>query len=65
MGVGMSDRFVPFYVIVCGGRDFRDRNAMNVALDKIATECDSISALIHGNASGADTLRRRGRCRLP
>lgn len=49
-------RFEPFYVIVCGGRDFRDRNLLNATLDKIVAERWPIAEIIHGNARGADTL---------
>lgn len=42
-------------VIVCGGRDFDDRNAVFNALDK-AHGHKPISMVIHGGARGADTL---------
>lgn len=49
-------KFEPLYVIVCGGRDFRDCALLNDTLDKIAAQRGSIAKIIHGNASGADTL---------
>lgn len=43
------------WVLVCGGRDFGDRDAVFRALDKIHAETP-ISTLIHGDAMGADSL---------
>lgn len=42
-------------VLVCGGRSFDDRAALFTALDMIHDETP-ISLIIHGAASGADTL---------
>lgn len=42
-------------VIVCGGRDYADREQLNAILD-LAHEANPIVALIHGNARGADQL---------
>jgi hypothetical protein len=43
-------------VIVCGGRDYKDRTRLFETLDRIVTNRGHIDALIHGNAKGADTL---------
>lgn len=40
-------------LLVCGGRDFAESEAVERALDPIAGEIDIV---IHGNAPGADTL---------
>ncbi|MCX5569652.1 DUF2493 domain-containing protein [Kaistia nematophila] len=40
-------------VLVCGGRDFRDRAAMARALDPLRNK---MSALMSGGAPGADTM---------
>ena len=42
-------------VLVCGGRDYADARALNVALDAIHRE-KNITQLIHGAARGADSL---------
>lgn len=42
-------------VIVCGGRNYRDSEAVNSKLDQIHAE-RPIEAVIHGNANGADRL---------
>lgn len=42
-------------VLVCGGRDFDDRELVRVVLDRIHKETP-ITAIIHGAAPGADTL---------
>jgi predicted Rossmann-fold nucleotide-binding protein len=42
-------------VIVCGGRDFTDRKALETALDRLNLE-RGIACVISGAASGADTL---------
>ena len=42
-------------VIVCGGRNYTDRDAVFRALDKMHRGF-LIEAVIHGNASGADRL---------
>lgn len=42
-------------VLVCGGRDYRDKTSLYRELDNL--DCHrSIDAVIHGGASGADTL---------
>jgi hypothetical protein len=43
-------------VIVCGGRDYKDRTALFEALDRLVLDRGPIDAVIHGNAHGADTL---------
>jgi cysteine synthase len=43
-------------VLVCGGRDFADRDWLFRELDRIDREIGGISAIIHGCALGADTL---------
>lgn len=42
-------------VIVCGGRDYADRAAVFAALDKAHAK-RAFSMVIHGGATGADTL---------
>jgi hypothetical protein len=42
-------------VLVCGGRDFRDRDWLYAVLTKIHT-AQGIDTIIHGGARGADTL---------
>ena len=42
-------------VIVCGGRDYRDRERVFATLDAIHAETP-ITILMHGNAHGADAL---------
>lgn len=44
-------------VVVCGGRDYRDRAAVYAFLDKLHAE-HGITLIIHGDASGADRLGR-------
>jgi hypothetical protein len=41
--------------LVCGGRDFQNRDAVYVALDSLHRKYENLS-LIHGAARGADTL---------
>lgn len=41
-------------VLVCGGRDYRDRFMVCVTLDNLVDERGEISAIIHGGATGAD-----------
>lgn len=43
-------------VLVCGGRYFRDRDLAFYALDRVEAERGPIIGLVHGYASGADTL---------
>lgn len=42
-------------VIVCGGRDYSDRERLFEVLDQVH-DATPIAAIIHGNARGADTL---------
>lgn len=42
-------------VLVCGGRNFHDRELVRIVLDRIHKETP-ITAIIHGAAPGADTL---------
>jgi predicted Rossmann-fold nucleotide-binding protein len=42
-------------VLVCGGRDYTDRGAVYLALDRLH-EKRGIDVVIHGAARGADTL---------
>jgi hypothetical protein len=42
-------------VLVCGGRDYRDFDAVCEALDAVAAK-RGIAQVIHGAAAGADTL---------
>lgn len=42
-------------ILVCGGRDYRDRNAVFRALDALHRK-RGISAIIQGGADGADYL---------
>lgn len=39
-------------VLVCGGRDFSDKDKLFSSLDEV----EGITEIIHGNASGADKL---------
>lgn len=43
-------------VLVCGGRDYADREHVDNTLSKIDAERGPISCVIHGAARGADTL---------
>ncbi len=45
-------------VLVCGGRDFADWRAVERALDRLHAERGPITAVIHGNAAGADSQGR-------
>ncbi len=42
-------------VLVCGGRDFDDREFVRIVLDRIHAETP-ITGIVHGAATGADTL---------
>jgi hypothetical protein len=42
-------------VLVCGGRDYQDRDALFAALDRLHAE-HAFTVLIAGGARGADTL---------
>jgi len=44
-------------IIVCGGRDYQDRDAVFHYLDTLNKKM-GIDALIHGSAAGADSLAR-------
>ena len=53
-------------VLVCGGRDFSDRDLMHKTLDCLAARPHGVRAVVHGGAPGADSLagewaRARGR----
>lgn len=41
--------------LVCGGRDYDDRDTLFILLDRIHRQ-RHISIIVHGNASGADKL---------
>ena len=41
-------------ILVCGGRDYKDQNAVNLALDRVKSQYGTIEVVIHGGASGAD-----------
>ncbi len=41
-------------VLVCGGRDYHDRSAVERALWKLDAELWPIRVVLHGGASGAD-----------
>jgi hypothetical protein len=43
-------------VLVCGGRDFRDYSRLSKILTRYHTEISAIGTVIHGGASGADSL---------
>lgn len=44
-------------VLVCGGRDFKDRDLLFGTLDRLMLDDEhGIERIIHGGASGADTL---------
>lgn len=43
-------------VLVCGGRDYKNRTLVFETLDNIVINHGPIDSIIHGNASGADTL---------
>lgn len=48
-------------VLVCGGRKYAQRGKVHLALDRLHAEYKlegGICILIHGNASGADTLAK-------
>lgn len=44
-------------VLVCGGRDYTDREAVFAALDRLHAE-RGVDVVIHGDAAGADTQAR-------
>lgn len=44
-------------VLVCGGRDFQNSDWLFAVLDAIAAKCQVV-CIIHGAASGADTLAK-------
>ncbi len=43
-------------ILVCGGRDYDDKNAVFSKLDALQQEEQNFSYIIHGGASGADNL---------
>lgn len=45
----------PMRLLVCGGRDYRDRERVWAALDKLLAK-RPIEVVIHGGATGADSL---------
>lgn len=45
----------PMRVLVCGGRDYLDRHAVFVSLDRLMAK-RQVTTLIHGAAPGADSL---------
>lgn len=45
-------------VLVCGGRDYADSEAVNAALSRLHAK-RGITAIIHGDAKGADALARQ------
>lgn len=51
-------------VLVCGGRDYSDRERVNAVLDKLHTEA-TIETIIEGGARGADRLAREWALSLP
>lgn len=42
-------------VLVCGGRDYADFDAVRITLDELRVS-KGVTVVIHGGASGADTL---------
>ena len=57
MSKGRSGELVR--VLVCGGRNYSDRQAVDATLDQL-----DVAGLIHGGASGADSLGEQwARCR--
>ncbi|MDE2426268.1 MAG: DUF2493 domain-containing protein [Elusimicrobia bacterium] len=45
-------------LLVCGGRDFNDKEAVWSALDSVVVDFGVVDVLIEGEASGADHLGR-------
>jgi YspA, cpYpsA-related SLOG family len=45
-------------VIICGGRDYADRDTFMRAMDRIDAEHGPIHCVVHGAARGADTLAK-------
>jgi len=45
-------------VLVCGGRKYSDHDAIDLLLRTIAARHGAITCIIHGAATGADTLAR-------
>lgn len=43
-------------LLVCGGRDFTDRDKAFSTLDRFAAEHGPVAVVIHGAAAGADTI---------
>lgn len=42
-------------ILVCGGRDYADKDAVFAALDAVHRK-NAVTSIIHGGASGADSL---------
>lgn len=49
LGIGMHEKLV----LVCGGRDFTDKNALTAAMDRVRSR---IWCVMHGGCSGVDML---------
>ena len=45
-------------VLVCGGRDYRDRDRVFAVLHALMVKSEGIDAIIEGGARGADRLAR-------
>lgn len=45
----------PFLLLVCGGRDYADRDRVFEVLDAVASKHPNIT-ILHGAASGADAI---------
>jgi hypothetical protein len=53
-----------YRVLVCGGRDYSDRDAVFGALDLVRDACSPLT-VIQGGATGADALAREWCARQP
>jgi hypothetical protein len=51
-----GNRQIGIRVIVCGGRNYRDRETAFATLDRISSEMGGIIEVSHGGAAGADQL---------
>lgn len=51
-------------IIVCGGRDFVDRERLDEALDAVLAK-GPIAVIVQGGASGADLMARTRSCSAP
>jgi hypothetical protein len=45
-------------ILVCGGRDYANTHALRQSLDEISGELGGVELLVHGDATGADTLAK-------